>query len=490
MATSVTGTGTLSSAGIGSGLDVNGIVTSLMAVEQRPLRQLQSQASTLSTRLSTVGKLQGYFADLQTKANALTSPTLWSSTLATSSDSAAVQVSTGSDAVAGSYSVAVSRLAVGQTVTSTALASSSATLTAGSLTIELGSYDSATSPPTSFTAKSGSPAITLAIGSGDTSLAALRDKINAAGAGVTATIVSDASGARLSLRSKDTGAENAFRISATETVDDGNPATGLSALGFDATQIGSPMTRSTSAGNAALTVNGIALSSASNTLNNVVDGLTLNLMKTTGSSDAVVTVATDTASVKTAVSNFAASFNTLAAFIHSQTAYNADSKVAGNLQGDQATLSLQNQLRSALNQGSSASASWSRLSEIGLSLKADGTLNTDATKLDNALGKLGELKNLLTTDGSNAANSGFVRRFKRLADAALGSDGMLQSRTDNINASVTRNTKSQDAMQHRLSQTEARLRAQYSALDTKMASLNNLSSYMSQQITQYNRSGA
>ena len=489
MATSVTGTGTLSSAGIGSGLDVNGIVTSLMAVEQRPLRQLQSQASTLSTRLSTVGKLQGYFADLQTKANALTSPTLWSSTLATSSDSAAVQVSTGSDAVAGSYSVAVSRLAVGQTVTSTALASSSATLTAGSLTIELGSYDSATSPPTSFTAQSGSPAITLAIGSGDTSLAALRDKINAAGAGVTATIVSDASGARLSLRSKDTGAENAFRISATETVDDGNPATGLSALGFDATKIDSPMTRSTSAGNAALTVNGIALSSASNTLNNVVDGLTLNLMKTTGSSDAVVTVATDTASVKTAVSNFAASFNTLAAFIHSQTAYNADSKVAGNLQGDQATLSLQNQLRSALNQGSSASASWSRLSEIGLSLKADGTLNTDATKLDNALGKLGELKNLLTTDGSNAANSGFVRRFKRLADAALGSDGMLQSRTNSINASVTRNTKSQDAMQHRLTQTEARLRAQYSALDTKMASLNNLSSYMSQQITQYNRSG-
>ena len=490
MATSVNVTGSISSAGIGSGLDVSGIVSGLMAVEQRPLTLLQTQATTLSTRLSTVGKLQGYFADLQTKANALNSPTLWSSTIADSSDSAAVKVSTGSNAVAGSYSVAVSRLAVGQTVTSTTLASSSATLSAGSLTIELGSYDSATDPPTSFTPKSGSTALTLSIDPGDTSLAGLRDKINAAGAGITATIVSDASGARLSLRSKDTGAENAFRISVAETVDDGNPATGLSALAFDATDAGSPMTRSTSAANAALTVNGIVLSSASNTLNNVVDGLTLNLIKTTGSSDVAVTVATDTASVKTAVTSFAASFNTLAAFIKSQTAYNADSKVAGNLQGDQATLSLQSQLHSVLNQSSSASSTWSRLSEIGLALKADGTFNTDAAKLDNALGNLGELRKLLTTDGSAAADSGFVRRFKRLADAALGSDGMFQSRTESINASVTRNTKSQDALQHRLSQTEARLRAQYSALDTKMASLNNLSTYMTQQITQYNKSSA
>ena len=135
MATSVNVTGSISSAGIGSGLDVSGIVSGLMAVEQRPLTLLQTQATTLSTRLSTVGKLQGYFADLQTKANALNSPTLWSSTIADSSDSAAVKVSTGSNAVAGSYSVAVSRLAVGQTVTSTTLASSSATLSAGSLTI-------------------------------------------------------------------------------------------------------------------------------------------------------------------------------------------------------------------------------------------------------------------------------------------------------------------------------------------------------------------
>ena len=486
MATSVAGTGSISSAGIGSGLDVTSIVGSLMAVERRPLTQLRAQADSLGTRLSTVGKMQGYFSALQTKANALTSGALWAGMIATSSDTAAVKVSTSTGAVAGSYAVAVGHLAAGQTVTSAALASSSATLNEGSLTIELGSYQAGV-PAAGFDAKAGASAITLSIGSGDTSLASLRDKINASGAGVSASIISDASGARLSLRSKDTGVENAFRISVTETVDDGNAATGLSSLGYDATAASSPMSRSTSAVNAALTVNGIALSSASNTLNNVADGLTLSLLKPT-TTDIDVSVAADTASVKTAVTDFVAAFNTLAGFIKAQTAYNADSKVAGALQGDQATLAIQSQLRAVLNAGSSASSTWSRLSEIGLTLKSDGTLDTNTTKLDNALGNLPELKKLLATDSSSSADSGFVRRFKRLADAALGSDGVFQSRTDSINASVTRNTKSQDAMQKRLTATEARLRAQYSALDTKMASLNNLSSYMTQQITQYNRS--
>jgi flagellar hook-associated protein 2 len=488
MTTSVTGTGSISSAGIGSGLDVNSIVSSLMAVEQRPLNQLQDQASSLGTRLSTVGKMQGYFSALQTKANALTSATLWSGTIATSADTAAVKVSTSTGAVAGNYAVAVDHLAGGQTVTSAALASSSATLNEGTLTIELGSYQAGV-PAAGFDAKVGANAITLSIGSGDTSLASLRDKINAAGAGVSATIITDASGARLSLRSTDTGVENAFRISTTETVDDGNAATGLSALNYDATATSSSMTRNTTAINAALTVNGIPLSSASNTLNNVADGLSLSLLKPT-TSDIDISVTADTASVKTAITDFVAAFNTLTGFIKAQTAYNADSKVAGTLQGDQATLAIQSQLRAVLNEGSSASSSWSRLSDIGLALKADGTLDTNTTKLDNALGNLDELKKLLATDGSSSADSGFVRRFKRLADAALGSEGVFQSRTDSINASVTRNTKSQDALQKRLTVTEARLRAQYSALDTKMATLNNLSSYMTQQITQYNKSGA
>jgi len=486
MATSVSGVGSISSAGLGSGLDVASILNQLMAVEKRPLTLLQDQATSLNTRLSSVGKMQGYFAALRDKANALTGPSLWGSTIATSADTAAVKVSTSTGAATGSYAVNVNRLAVSQTVTGSALASSASTLNAGTLTIELGSYGSG-SPAVGFTAKSGSSPVVISIGAGDTSLASIRDKINAAGAGVTATLVTDASGTRLSLRSKDTGAENAFRVSAAETADDGAAATGLSALAYNATATSSPMSRNTSAANADLSINGIAITSASNTLTNVVDGLTMTLLKaTTGNVD--VSVVDDTASVKTAVTDFVTAFNTLASFIHTQTAYNADAKSGGAMQGDSATLSLQNQLRGVLNEGSSASSSWSRLSDIGLGLKTDGTLGTNDAKLTNALGNLPELKKLLATDGASSAESGFVRRFKRLADVALGSDGMFESRSAGIRSSVSRNGKSQEAMQERLNKTEARLRAQYSALDTKMATLTNLSSYMSQQIAQMNRS--
>ncbi len=485
MATSVTGVGSITSTGLGSGLDVASILNSLMAVEQRPLTLLQGTATALNTKLSNVGKLQGYFSALRDKANALTAPTLWSATTATSADSTSVKVSTGTNAVAGNYAVNVSRLASGQTVTSTAQPAADTSLGEGTLSIALGSWG-AGDPSSGFTAKSGSSAVSISIGTGETSLAAIRDKINSANAGVSATLVSDASGTRLSLRSRETGLENAFRISVTETNPDGDAATGLSALAYDASAADSPMARTTSAGNAELTVNGIALSSASNTLSNVVDGLTLNLLKpTTGDVD--VGVATDTATVKAAITDFVGAFNTLSGFIRTQTAYNADSKAAGALQGDQSTLALQSQLRAVLNQGSTASSAWSRLSDIGLALKSDGTLETNAAKLDNSLGNLTELKKLMAGDGSSTGEMGFVRRFQNLANAALGSSGVFETRNTSLQASITRNSKTQDAMQQRLDKTRARLQAQYSALDTKMATLSNLSSYMSQQITQMNK---
>lgn len=488
MATSVSGIGSISSTGIGSGLNVTDILDRLMAVEQRPLDLLKTAGNDLGTRLSTVGKLQGFFSAMRDKANVLTAPTLWSGTTATSADTSAVKVSTGSNAVAGSYAVEVSRLATGQTVTSTAQAAATSTLGEGTLTIELGTWGDG-EPASGFTAKSGSSPVSITIGPGDTSLSAIRDKINSAGAGVTATLVTDASGTRLSLRSRETGAENAFRVGVAESADDGNAATGLSALAYDASDAAAPMARTASAVNAQLSVNGIALSSASNTLTDVVDGLTLTLAKTT-TSPVDVSVATDTASVKTAVTDFVTAFNNLASFIRTQTAYNADSKTAGALQGDQGTLSLQTQLRAALNQGSSASSTWSRLSDIGIAMKSDGTLETNATKLDNALGNLGELKKLMAGDGSTTAELGFVRRFKNLADAALGSSGLFDSRNASLQASIDRNSKSQDAMSLKLEKTRTRLQAQYSALDTKMASLSNLSSYMTQQITQMNKSSA
>ncbi|WP_088281814.1 flagellar filament capping protein FliD [Ideonella sp. A 288] len=485
MVSSISNVGTISSAGLGSGLDVSGIVTQLMALERRPLQLLESQATNLNTKLSTYGKLQSYFSALRDKSNDLVSSTLWSATVAASTDAAAVKVSTGTNAATGSYAVEVQKLAKGQTITTgTALANKDATLNEGTLTIELGAWTGLAAPD-EFAPKSGSAPVAIAIGAGETSLAKIRDKINGAGAGVVASIITDASGARLSLRSKDTGAENAFRVSVTETADDGVAGTGLSALAYDATVPASPMTRSQLAINAEATVNGIPVSSAGNTLNNVVDGLTISLLKET-TAPVDVTVSADSAAIKQKLTDFVAAFNDLSGFLRTQMAYNADSKTGGILQGDQSVMSLQRQLRDVLNQASTASGTWTRLSEVGMSLKADGSMELSATKLDNALGNLPELKKLLATDGADNASSGFMRRWKRLADTSLGSGGTFETRKEGINANLSRNAKTQDGMTLRLAQTEARLRAQYSTLDTRMATLNGLSGYLTQQITAFN----
>ena len=481
MATSISGVGSISSAGIGSGLDVTSLVGRLMEVERLPLIALQTQASTYNSKLSTLGRLQSNYGALRDKANALVSTTLWSGTTASASDDSAIKVSTASTAAAGNYSIGVQKLAIGQSVTGTALASANTRVGTGTLTIELGHYGSGV-PAADFTANPEAATLAVAVGETDATLAGLRDKINSANASVVASIVTDSSGARLSLRSRSTGAENAFRISAIETVDDGDTATGLSALAFDATQASSPMQRTAVAGNAELTVNGLAITSASNTLNNVVDGLTMTLQKTT--TDPVqVNVKADNAAVKTAITDFVAAFNTLAGYIHAQTAFNSDNNTGGSLQGDQSTLGMQSQLRAVLNNSSTASSVWGRLSDIGIGLKADGTLDISATKLDNALENPTELRKLISADGSGDGNSGIVRRFKRLADDTLGANGALDARTTGLRSSVSRNSKSQEKAQKRLDQTESRLRRQYTSLDTTMARLTATSTYVRQQFS-------
>jgi flagellar hook-associated protein 2 len=471
MATTVQGVGSISSIGLGSGIDASAIINQLMAVESQPLNQLKTQASTLGTELSNFGKLQSYTSALQDRATALTSTTLWKQTTATSSNSAAVAATTSSGALAGNYQVQVQSLASVQSTVSGTYASADATFVEGELGIELGTWNGAV-----FTPKSGSSLATLQIAGGST-LSQVRDQINNAGAGVVATIVADASGARLSIRSLNTGADNAFRLTGSAG------AAALSYSGGDGG--GATMARTQTAANAQATLNGISISSASNTLENVVDGLTLKLQTTTAS-PVDVTVATDTEAIRSAITGFASAFNDLAAFIREQTKYDPGSKKAGALQGDRTAVGLQGQLRAVLNQESTASANWKTLSEIGLVLKTDGTFETKSTRLDNALANPAELRKLLASDGADNASSGFARRFKDLAAQLLGTDGAFEARTKSINARLSRNSKDQDRMEQRLAQTEARLRAQYNALDASMAQLNNLGNYMTQQLNAFN----
>jgi flagellar hook-associated protein 2 len=471
---------TISSAGLGSGLDVNSIIAQLMTIERQPLAKLETDEKTLTTRLSDIGKLQGMVSAMRDKAGSLSSATLWSRTSGTSSDPA-VAVTTATGATAGSYAVQVQQLAAAQTVSSRRFTDAApGTFGEGTLTIELGEWTGTPPAITGFAPQAGASAVTVTLGPDDDTLAEVRDKINAADAGVTATIINDAGGARLAIRSTASGAENGFRISAAETVDDGDAANGLSALAFDALAA-SPTTLNQRAANAKATINGIEVESATNTLADVSDGVTLKLTRTT-SAPVEVNVASDTAAVKTAVEEFVAAFNTLATHIRTQTQYDDVAKKGGALQGDSLVLGVQRQMRSMLAVASSASSEFGRLSDIGISLQRDGTLSIDSGALDKALTDPAELRKLLATDGTGVADSGIMRRFKDLGDALLGEEGAFDTRNDSLRARIERNEERQEQMQARLDSTEKRLRAQYTALDRSMGQLNGLSDYVSQQM--------
>lgn len=472
----------ISSLGVGSGLQAEQIIASLLAVERKPLQALQGQEKDIKTKVSSFGQLQSLFSDLQGASRDLGSVMLWNQTKASCSDNSALSVASAQGAAAGTYNVSVEYLAEAQTISSRAFADAQAPLSPGKVTIELGQWTG--DPVSGFSPKAGSNPVSITIGSGDASLSKIRDKINAANAGVMASIVRDASGARLSIVSKETGEHNAFRMAVVEDADDGDTLAGLSVLAFDRTAGGqSPMSLNQAARNAAATINGIQVSSASNTLDNVAEGLTLSL---TSRSAAPVTISVtqDTDAVKAGIDAFVKAFNGIATYLKSQTRYDAGSKVAGPLQADRTAISLQGRLRAVLNQASNASQKYSRLSDVGIVMKADGTLETKSSRLAQAMSdeNLQELRKLLTTEADRDAGHGFMVRYRKLAAAVTGSDGALTTVTNSLNAQVKRLGKREDAINDRLAATEARLRKQYESLDNQMAKLTGLSNYVGSQL--------
>ena len=172
----------------------------------------------------------------------------------------------------------------------------------------------------------------------------------------------------------------------------------------------------------------------------------------------------------------------MASYIREQIKYDSVTKKGGALQGDRAAIGLQGQLRAIVNESSSASGVFGRLTDIGLALKADGTFETKSGALENGLANLTELRKLLATDTEASATSGFMARFKRLGNAALGSDGTFETRSASLKIRITTLDKRQEQMQNRLAQTEKRLQAQYQTLDANMNRLSGLSGYVGQQL--------
>lgn len=476
--TSISG-GTISSVGIGSGLDVNSIISGLMQAENVPLTNLQTQATSIKATISAFGEIQSALSSFQTAASALALPSTWNATTGTSADPTSVSVATTANATAGNYAVQVQTLAAAQSTVSGTFSSGAALVGAGTLHVDLGAWSG--TPPSSFTAQTGSSGMDITVSATDT-LSTLASKINSARAGINASVVTDTSGSRLVFSSTNTGTTNGFRVSVAN--DNGS---GLAALAYDPAN-GSAGTSLTQAGvNAAATINGLSINSASNTLSNVISGMTLTLSKVT-SAPIQISVAQDTAAVTQSVQTFVSSYNALASLLNTDLKYDASTSTAGPLQADSAAVTLQRQLRAMIGSPTTAPGAFSTLSQIGMAVQTDGTLQLDTTKFTTALASPSDLKSLFTNvDLNNPNNNGIGTKLRTLCNSIMGSDGLLTSRIKGLNTSLTSNQKNQSDLSVRLAATQARLTAQYSALDSQMSSINALSTYVTQQIANWNK---
>lgn len=469
----------VSSAGIGSGLDVESIVTKLMSVEQRPVTQLKTQASTIQTKISAFGQLQSALSTFRDAASSLSRTTTWGATTASSSD-AGVRVSTSEGAPAGNYAIEVESLASPQSAATASYESASSLVGAGTLRVEIGSFGQA-----GFAPQPNLDAINIDISPTDT-LTTVRNKINAAGAGVSAIIVNDATGARIIISSTNPGTSNVFRTSG-----DGGAAAFAFEPGLDPSL--NAMSETQAAADAQLKINGLDVTSPTNTLSDVVQGLTINLLQpTTGT--AQITVAQDNEALKKSVDTFVESYNALAKMLRTQTKYDEATKTAGSLQGDSTAVGLQRQLRTILTGESPASSVYETISSIGVAMQSDGTLKVDSAKLTTALNtNLAEVRKLFSAytpqvNDNDPDVNGIAKRLSIFADKVLGLDGSLTTKTEGLNTSLKLNQKRQDELNDRLALTEARLRAQYTTLDTNMAKMSALNSYITNQVAAWNKS--
>jgi flagellar hook-associated protein 2 len=462
---------TISSAGVGSGLDVNSIVTQLVAIEKQPLQQLQAKAKTFNTQLSLYGTVKSQVSAMGDAAALLAGASGWSAQKATSSDAAAVGVTVGSSATSAALSVEVQQLARAQTSASVGIAAGAAAGATGSLSIELGAWTG-----TSFSPGAGAP-VAVAIDAADT-LSVIAGKINAASAGVTATVLKDGSNERLVLRSAATGAEAGFRLN--------TPADpGLTVLGLSNPSDGVSFIGQTAL-NAELTVNGVAVTSAFNKIADVIPGVALQLSQVTAAPVEVV-VEIDLDAVQKNIQSFVDAYNTVNQTLSDATKYTAATKTGGPLQGDSTTLGLQNALRAMLGSTSTGST-FSYLSDVGIERQTDGSLKINQTKLTDAQLDLTNLKNLFAANNGDPTTNGFGLKVRDFSRALVAFDGAVTNKSTALQASIKRNSEDQDRVTDRAARVEAQLYKQYSALDAQMAQLTGLSSFVTAQLAIWNKS--
>jgi flagellar hook-associated protein 2 len=485
----------ISSLGVGSNLDLNALLANLRTAEQAPLIALQQQQRSYTSRLSAYGQLSSALSALQTASAALAKPALFQGVKATSSATDVLTATALSTAAVGSYVLNVTQLAQAQSLAAAGVASTTAAIGGGALTtvtldfgtISGGTLDAATGKYTgaTFTADTTRAATSITIDSSNNTLAGIRDAINASATmGVTASIVNDGSATpnRLVLTSKQTGETSSMRITLTgdpaDTATSADPA--LSSLLENDPAATQNLQQTAAAQNTQLTVNGIAVTSATNTVAGAVQDVTMTVAKL-GSS--TLAVQKDSASVQAAITTFVNAYNSLQGVATKLTAFDTTSKSGAVLLGDSTLRNIQVRIRSALTTAQAAdvtnSSSPTMLSQIGVGFQKDGTLAIDSTKLSTALGS--QLSGVEKLFSGTAGIGGYGTQMSSLITGMTDTNGTLTAAAKGINTTLDSLGKQYSATSERIDATVARYKAQFTQLDVLMSSMNRTSSYLTQQ---------
>jgi len=473
-------TGTITSAGLGSGIDIESLVTKLMAVESQPITNLQKRETSYQSQLSAYGVLKSSLSSFQTTADAIgTTPKLASYT-ATLANTAVATATANESAKQGSYSLSISNLAAAQKVRSAGYTSQTATIASGTLTLNLGTLSS---DGTSFTADSSKAVnIDISAAKGTNTLAGLRDAINASSAGVTATIVNDGGSSNayhLMLTSNNTGTTNAFSVS------------GIDGLTYSpaSAATGNQLTSVQQATDAKFSLDGINITSASNVVSNAIDGVTLTLTGATTTAT-TLTVASDATAIQKKVQAFVDGYNTIMSLMKSQTKTTSSTKLTsststsststdGPLAADSTVRTMQNQLRSLVT-SSVGSGSITRLADVGIKIDQYGTMSLDGTKFQAALAS--SPSGVANLFAKTTSTSGIAAQVSDKITSYLSTtDGLLATRTNGIQKTITNMDKQIENLQNRMDTIEARYRKQFTAMDSMVASMNTTGSYLTSQ---------
>jgi flagellar hook-associated protein 2 len=395
-------TSPVTSSGSASGLNVDSIVSALVNADKGTLNNLTAQKTAYNSKLSAIGTLKSALATYQTAMAGLNSSSKFNAQVVTAGDTSVFTATASGSASVSNYAVTVSQLAQPQKIALAGFTNTTDVVGTGTLNISFGTYASGTN---TFTSNASKPGVSIAITSSNNTLAGVRDAINAANAGVTATIVNDgsASGNRLVITSKDSGLENTIKISVADTSDGSNTdASGLSQLAYDPTATsgtGKNLSEMQAAKNALLNIDGIAVSKSSNTITDAIDGVTLNLLKTSSGVPVSLSVSNDSTTVQASVTAFVNAYNALDKTIRSLTSYDATTQVAGLLLGDSTVNNIASQLKASVTK-SLGTDTLSSLSQIGVAFQRDGSLAVDSTKLQSAItNNFGSISALFTAAG-------------------------------------------------------------------------------------------